>query len=82
MSVDEQVAALRAEARRRADADVDTTGPRGKIVCPDCEGVRMIETDTAGHGTYRPCERCQPAAYRRWVDGHHVAGHVCPVCRP
>lgn len=77
----DQVEALRVEARRRASASIDHDGPRGRVVCGECGGIGMVETDATGQGTFRPCERCRPGPHRRWAGGHHATGHYCADCR-
>lgn len=52
--------------------------------CPGCsDGSGWVETESAGRGTVRPCEACEPGTYRLWRDGHFRAGHVgCDECSP
>lgn len=50
------------------------------IVCPECDGAQQVETDASGHGTYRPCSRCNPRGFWLWTFGHWDAGHECGLC--
>jgi len=57
------------------------TGQRGSRKCVGCDGVGMVQTDSAGHGTYRPCRVCRAAQYARWQGGHFAPDHDCEACR-
>jgi hypothetical protein len=49
--------------------------------CP-CADTGLIEVDTAGHGSYRPCERCNPGGYAIWRDCYVARCRGCDRCRP
>jgi endogenous inhibitor of DNA gyrase (YacG/DUF329 family) len=39
----------------------------GTVACRTCGDTGWVERPT--ENAYRPCDRCMPAQWRRWVDG-------------
>lgn len=48
--------------------------------CYECKGTGMIEVDSEGHGSFRPCHRCRSVTFARWAGGHYEPGHFCVEC--
>lgn len=42
-----------------------------------CLGRSLIESED---GTWRPCDRCNPAGYALWRDHWRIPGHSCARC--
>jgi len=56
-------------------------GDRGSKVCPDCKGTGWVEVDSAGQGSFQPCQRCAPGPFAKWAGGHFAREHTCETCR-
>ena len=71
-----------AEAATRVARDRGLRPPVGvkTYACPECRDLGYVATQTDPF-TVRPCGRCRPVAYERWIDGHLMPGHSCPDCR-
>ncbi len=66
-------------ARAAAERSHGKDPARGASICPDCGDHRWV---TRGDSTQRPCSRCNPVSYRRWVEGHYAQGHGdCEECK-
>lgn len=69
---------------RRAIANpkaVGVTIERARYACP-CADVGLVLVDEAGHGSYRPCDRCNPGGYAIWRDCYLARCRGCERCRP
>lgn len=69
------------DAKRKLNASDERALVQGTARCLECADLKMVETDTGGQGTYRPCSRCNPAGFGRWRGGHHAPDHDCEECR-
>ena len=62
----------------REDRPAGHSGPMWSP-CRECDGSHFVFTDA---NTVRPCQSCNPVAYRLWREGHFAPGHRCEECAP
>lgn len=81
---------MRANLRTTLDSILVSIRERGFESNPapyrcHCQDSGLIFVSEEGHGSARPCERCNQDAFKAWRNGCWSAGHrqaSCDLCRP